>query len=76
MREPEAGDDAVRPSRADRADRGATRRKPSVSLTQNDRSTDDCRAWSSVAFTTQRQRPERLLRPAASRVGLLGQVTL
>ena len=44
------------------ADFGATLRKPSVSLTQNERSTEDCCAWSSVALTTQRQRPERLLR--------------
>src|ERR1041385_9522652 len=40
-----------------RTARGRTLRKPSVSFTQNARSMDDCRLRSSVAFTTQRQRP-------------------
>src|SRR5207245_1263999 len=47
---------ATTPRRA-RADFGATLTKPSVSLTQKPRSIEESRARSSVAFTTQRQRP-------------------
>ena len=58
-----------------RADFGATFRKPSVLLTQNDRSIEDCCAWSSVASITQRQRPSA---SCACRfaLGLLGHVIL
>ena len=48
---------AVRVFGRSRTERGATRRKPSVSFSQNARSTDEVRPWSSVAVTTQRQRP-------------------